>query len=198
MGKTWEGNLCTYFLDSFGNRDSPAFKQVQQNFIASLAAYSVASYVLQVKDRHNGNILVDTSGHIIHIDFGFIFDISPGGNLKFERAPFKLSKEMIEVMGGGMDAPPFVYFSQCCVRGYLSLRKHMRVITGLVALMLECGLPCFKGATIEQLTARFVPDKSDEEAGQFMLDRVRESFSQIATTTQLYDQFQAWQNNIDY
>jgi len=47
-------------------------------------------YILQIKDRHNGNILIDNAGHIIHIDFGFILSIAPGG-INFEKAHFKLT-----------------------------------------------------------------------------------------------------------
>lgn len=35
----------------------------------------------------------------MHIDFGFILGISPGGNLGFEASPFKLSKEMLDLLG---------------------------------------------------------------------------------------------------
>jgi phosphatidylinositol 4-kinase len=75
------------------------FKVAQTNFIESLAAYSIISYILQIKDRHNGNILIDAKGHVVHIDFGFLLGISPGG-INFESAPFKLTSEYIELMGG--------------------------------------------------------------------------------------------------
>lgn len=66
------------------------FEEAQKNFIESLAGYSFVCFILQIKDRHNGNILIDNAGHIIHIDFGFILSIAPGG-INFEKAHFKLT-----------------------------------------------------------------------------------------------------------
>jgi len=39
---------------------------------------------------------LDEEGHIIHIDFGFMLSNSPGG-VNFESAPFKLTRELLEV-----------------------------------------------------------------------------------------------------
>ena len=78
--------LNTFYRSFFKN----SFEEAQKNFVESLAAYSLIAYIMQIKDRHNGNILIDMNGCIIHIDFGFILGISPG-NLNFENAPFKLT-----------------------------------------------------------------------------------------------------------
>lgn len=82
---------------------SISFETAQKNFLRSLVGYSLVCYILQIKDRHNANILLDREGHIMHIDFGFVLgDVPKMGRVPIfsERAPFKLSNEFWEVLGG--------------------------------------------------------------------------------------------------
>jgi len=75
--------------------------EAKENFVKSLAAYSLVMYIIQAKDRHNGNILLHRSGKMFHIDFGFFLSNMPGGGIELERdCPFKLLSEHVEVLDG--------------------------------------------------------------------------------------------------
>ena len=67
MGRSKVNDLMGFFQAKYGHPESVAFQRARLNFIQSMAAYSVACYILQIKDRHNGNIMIDGEGHIVHV-----------------------------------------------------------------------------------------------------------------------------------
>ena len=67
MGRSKVNDLLDFFITKYGGPSSIPFQKARLNFIQSMAAYSVACYIMQIKDRHNGNIMIDGEGHIIHI-----------------------------------------------------------------------------------------------------------------------------------
>ncbi|KAH7143991.1 kinase-like domain-containing protein [Dactylonectria macrodidyma] len=182
--------LKDHFLRAFGQPDSEPFKAGVDAFKKSLAAYSIISYVLQLKDRHNGNVLVDSEGHIIHIDFGFMLSNSPG-SVGFEAAPFKLTHEYVDVLGG-LGSPDYEDYKKLCKQAFQALRRSADNIIDLVAMMgHDSKMPCFAVGVAQAtstLRQRFQLQLSADEAEQFVDDLIAKSFGSYYT--RLYDTFQ--------
>ena len=166
-------SLHDFYLYYWGNGhiDSPEYKKAMNNYVESLAGYSLICYFLQIKDRHNGNILIDKEGHLTHIDFGFLLSNAPGKGLKFENAPFKLSRDMVQNLGGDQ-GQYFEQFRKLLKKGFWAVHKHREKIIILVEMM-WCGngrnLDCFeKGQeTIDLLRERLAPNNCDKKADIF-------------------------------
>ena len=195
MGRAKINDLLHFFINRYGDEKSITFQKARLNFIQSMAAYSVVCHILQIRDRHNGNIMIDGHGHLVHIDFGFLFDIGPGG-MRFEPYSFKLSHEMVAVMGGH-DSPGFAMFEQLVVKAFLACRPFANEIVATCGLMLGTDLPSFKGKpTLDRLRERFKPDMTEHEAAAHAQWLVKDAYGNMRGT--IYDLIQEKQNHIPY
>ena len=189
---------------------TPDGEAARAAFVSSLAASSLASYLLAIKDRHNGNILLTSAGALVHVDFGFMLGGSPGG-IAFEGAPFKLSRELMEVLeiwgggggGGGGAAPSFDAFRLLFVRGLLAARPLADALATLVEAAGTgpgaAALPCFRAAgggarAAAGVRARLLPGLPDGKAVTAALALVDASAD--AWRTRQYDYYQRVLNGI--
>jgi Phosphatidylinositol 3- and 4-kinase len=180
-------------MTQYAANPSEAFQSAQRNFVRSLAAYSLLSYLFLFKDRHNGNLLLDTAGHVIHIDFGFVFGVAPGGSFSLEiSTPFKLTEEMIEVMDG-LRSSLFSEFVTLFCCGFLALQAHCDTFMTLVEVTARGStFKCFEGRDtaeiVGKLQERFRPELGKEDTIAHVLDIIKEAIGSYGTKQ--YDYFQ--------
>lgn len=91
--------------------------------------------------------MIDRRGHIIHIDFGFFLQNSPGAgnfNFSFESAPFKLTSEYVDLMDGE-ESDKFEAFKSLINAGLIEVRKNLDDLASLITIMMKDSvMPCFK------------------------------------------------------
>ena len=193
-------NSLKVFYENYFGKGTKKYKKAVRNLIRSLAGYSLVCYFLQIKDRHNGNILINNEGYLIQIDFGFFLSNAPGN--EFEKAPFKLTEEVIEVIGG-VNSKYFQIFRKLMWKGMIAIAKHYQKIMILVEMM-YCGygkkLECFKNGdlTLTKLKERFKPKNNMKKRDYLALvdSLIQEALS--SWRTKWYDKYQYFFEGIFY
>ncbi|KAL8613416.1 hypothetical protein ACOMHN_057136 [Nucella lapillus] len=189
-----EGSILNFFRkhapcegEAFGVQP-----EVIDNYIKSCAGYCVVTYLLGVGDRHLDNLLLTITGKLVHIDFGYILGRDP----KPMPPPMKLSKEMVEAMGGP-SSEQFQQFKQITYTAFLALRRKVNLFLNLFSLMIDVNIPDIAlepDKTVQKLQERFVLHFTDEEAVHFMQNLIESSQTAFmpAVVEQFHKMAQYW------
>lgn len=177
LDKDVDGSIQNYFRRHAPCESAPygISPEVMDTYVKSCAGYCVITYILGVGDRHLDNLLLTKSGNLFHIDFGYILGRDP----KPLPPPMKLSKEMVEGMGGA-SSEFYQTFRKQCFTAFLHLRRHANLILNLFSLMVDANVPDIAlepDKTVKKVQDKFRLDLNDEEAVQFLQSLIDESVS---------------------
>ncbi|XP_030373429.1 phosphatidylinositol 4-phosphate 3-kinase C2 domain-containing subunit beta [Scaptodrosophila lebanonensis] len=164
------------------------YQSAVRNFTLSCAGYSVATYVLGICDRHNDNIMLKTSGHLFHIDFGkFLGDAQMFGNFKRDRTPFVLTSDMAYVINGG-DKPStdFHYFVDLCCRAFNIVRKNADLLLHTLAHMATAGMPGVNLNAVTYVRRALLPSQSNPEAAATFAKMIQSSLKSWFTQVNFF------------
>lgn len=158
-------------------------KEIEKNFLASCAAYCVATYVLGVGDRHNDNVMLTRDGKLFHIDFGhFLGHFKSKFGIEreaFLKEGFLFTPAMATVIGKKFDE-----FEETCTTAFNILRANANLLITMFSLMLSCGIPELQTSRdIEWMREKLMLDETPEAAAkkfkQALTDSLNAKFVQV-------------------
>lgn len=174
-----EGGIQNFFRKHVPSETGPygIASEVMDTYIKSCAGYCVITYLLGIGDRHLDNLLLTRNGNLFHIDFGYILGRDP----KPLPPPMKLSKEMVEGMGGAQ-SEHYHEFRKLCYTAFHQLRRHANLILNLFSLMVDANVPDIAlepDKTVKKVEDKFRLDLSDEEAVSYMQGLIDDSVNAV-------------------
>ncbi|CAH0558618.1 unnamed protein product [Brassicogethes aeneus] len=155
---------------------------------ASCAGYCVATYVLGICDRHNDNIMLKTSGHLFHIDFGkFLGDTQMFGNFKRDRVPFVLTSDMAYVINGG-DKPTekFHKFVDLCCQAFNIIRNNANIFLCIFTMMASSGISGVTANSVSYLKEALLLEVSNPEAAATFARMIQSSLKSWFTQVNFF------------
>ncbi|XP_043278033.1 phosphatidylinositol 3-kinase catalytic subunit type 3 [Venturia canescens] len=189
-----EGSILNFFRKHHPSETGPygVASEVMDTYVRSCAGYCIITYVLGVGDRHLDNLLLTTSGKLFHIDFGYILGRDP----KPLPPPMKLSKEMVEAMGG-VGSEHYHEFRKQCYTAFLHLRRHANLMLNLFSLMVDASVPDIAlepDKAVKKVQDKLRLDLSDEEAVHYVQNQLDLSVTAVmaALVEQLHKFAQYW------
>ncbi|XP_046966476.1 phosphatidylinositol 3-kinase catalytic subunit type 3 [Vanessa cardui] len=182
-----EGSIQNFLRKHAGCPGAPygIKPETMDTYIRSCAGYCVITYLLGVGDRHLDNLLLTRSGALFHIDFGYILGRDP----KPLPPPMKLSKEMVEAMGG-VHSELYHEFRKLCYTAFLHLRRHANLVLNLFSLMVDASVPDIAlepDKAVKKVQDKLRLDLGDEEAVHFLQNLL--DMSVTAVMAVLVEQF---------
>lgn len=174
-----EGSIQNFFR-KHAPSESSAYgiaPELMDTYVKSCAGYCVITYLLGIGDRHLDNLLLTKNGALLHIDFGYILGRDP----KPLPPPMKLSKEMVEGMGGPQ-SEHYHEFRKLCYTAFHQLRRHASLILNLFSLMVDTNVPDIAlepDKTVKKVEDKFRLDLTDEEAVSYMQGLIDDSVNAV-------------------
>ncbi|XP_055390617.1 phosphatidylinositol 3-kinase catalytic subunit type 3 [Condylostylus longicornis] len=189
-----EGSIHNYFRKHNPCETGPygISSEIMDTYIKSCAGYCVITYLLGVGDRHLDNLLLTENGNLFHIDFGYILGRDP----KPMPPPMKLSKEMVEAMGG-ISSEHHHEFRKQCYTAFLHLRRHANVMLNLFSLMVDASIPDIAlepDKAVKKVEENLKLSLTDEEAVQHLQSLLDISITAVmpALVEQIHKLAQYW------
>ncbi|PAV76057.1 hypothetical protein WR25_02863 [Diploscapter pachys] len=182
--KSLDTKFLNQYLREHSKDNAKEYMEAADRFNMSCVGYSVATFIMGIKDRHNDNIMLTKDGKLFHIDFGHILGHGKTKlGIQRDRVPFVLTEHFLTVISKGNDVSMSKHeiskFKEQCIKAYIVLWRERHQFVSLFSLMYTMGLPEFSCEEDLEHLKKTIGMKllTEEEAKKYFMSVFEEAFN---------------------